>query len=230
MAFENESTFIDGLKGTPDQKKAIEALFDDPDFKKIWEYLRNCQKKIILEIRPGLKIRGKERFGGYSAGRNGRLIINPSKAEHQNNPMELVDTLVHECIHAVMDLRADCGDTNYPFSKDIVDIDEDTNIKGTPTSTKKDVDPRDKDHMDKHYGDGASNPSEEYIDINDHAQRLIIKIIERLMKKTKVGKKTLTFENEEKRNPPKKGGKGCLLVFMFIGAVVLSLLGLSNSF
>ncbi len=223
MAFTNETAFINGLKTTPDQTKAIEALFNDPDFLKIWNYLKNCQKVIELKSIPGYKIRGKERFGGYTAGRKGTFVVNPTKPEHRDNPMEMVDTIIHECIHAVLDVQKDCGDTNYPFSKEITEVYEDPNIKGTPTTSKKHVDPRDKDHMDKHYGDSASSPNDEYIDINDKAQQLIIKIIRRLMKQTKVGKKTLTFENEEKRNPPSKPG-GCILVLatlvLLIGSVI----------
>ncbi len=225
MAFENETTFIDGLKTTPDQKKAIEALFNDPDFKKIWDYLKNCQKVIELKSVPGHSLEGSERFGSYGSNMpKGELIVNPTKPEHVDNPMEMVDTIIHECIHAVMDLRADCGDTNYPFSKDIIDLEQDPNIQGPKTSTKKDVDPRDKGHMDKHYGDGASNPTDEYMDINDHAQRLIIKIIKRLMKRTGVGKKTLTFNNEEKRNPKKKGG--CFKILVMLGVVLTIALAL----
>ncbi len=223
MAFTNEAAFIDGLKSTPDQKKAIEALFEDPDFKKIWNYLKNCAKVIELKSVPGHKPDGVERFGSYRSGRKGTLTINPTKQEHIDNPMEMVDTIIHECIHAVIDLQKDCGDTNYPFGKGVTEIYEDSNIKGTKTNKKKHVDPRDKDYMDKHYGDGASNPNEEYIDINDEAQRLIIKIIERLMKKTGVGKKTLTFENEEKRKPKKPPGKGCMLILVSISSVSLLL-------
>ncbi|NND63667.1 MAG: hypothetical protein HKN48_10815 [Flavobacteriaceae bacterium] len=221
MAFTNETDFINGLKTTPDQTKAIEALFNDPDFKKIWNYLKNCQKVIELKSVPGYKIRGIERFGGYSAGRKGELVINPAKQEHRDNPMEMVDTIIHECIHAVLDVQKDCGDVNYPFSKEITEIYEDSNIQGRKTSTKSRVDPRDKDYLDKHYGDSASSPSTEYIDINDKAQQLIIKIIKRLMAQTKVGKKTLTFENEEKRNPKKKGG--CAKVILTLILITASL-------
>jgi hypothetical protein len=225
MAFENETTFIDGLKSTPDQEAVIDALFNDPDFKKIWDYLRNCQKVIVLSIRPGLKIGGVERFGGYGGGRKGRLIINPTKPEHVDNPMELVDTIVHECIHAVMDLRDDCGYTDYPFSREIYDLDQDPNIQGPATNEKKHVDPRDKGYLDDHYGDGASNPDEEYIDINDHAQRLIIRIIRRLMTQTGKGKETLTFENENKRNPkPEKKGCCAGVFFFLIAGIVLLVL------
>ena len=224
MAFENETTFINGLKTTPDQEAVIDALFNDPDFKKIWDYLKNCQKVIVLEIKPGLRIRGVERFGGYSGGGlKGRLTINPTKPEHVNNPMELADTIIHELIHAVMDLRADCGYTDYPFSRDIHELYEDPNIQGPKTTEKKHVDPRDKGYLDDHYGDSASNPNDEYIDINDHAQRLIIEIIRRLMAQTGKGDETLTFENERKRNP-KPDNKGCCAgVFMLLVAAFVLL-------
>lgn len=201
MAFIGEKKFIDGLKAYPKNKKAITALFEDPDFKKIWNYLKNCKKKIELRIRPGLNFGGPERFGMYLGSRKGNsvLFINPTKKECKENSMELVDTIIHECIHAVLDLREKCGDKGYPFSNDIIELFEDPNIKGEKEKEKKKVDPKDKKYLDKHYGDSASNPKEEYIDINDKAQQLIIKIILRLIKKTGEGKKTLVFQNEEKR-------------------------------
>ncbi len=223
MAFENETPFIDGLKTTPDQEVVIDALFNDPDFKKIWDYLKACQKVIVLEIKPGLKIDGVERFGGYSGwGVKGRLTINPTKPEHVNNPMEMADTIIHELIHAVMDLKEDCGDTNYPFDTDIYELYNDPNLQGPKTSEKKHVDPRDKDYLDNHYGDGASDPDNEYIDINDKAQQLIIKIIKRLIRQTGKGGPTTTFENEEKRNPKKKGC--CAGVFVMMGIAIMTII------
>jgi hypothetical protein len=201
MAYIGEKKFIDSLKAEPKNKKAITALFEDADFKKIWNYLRNCKRKIELRIRPGLNFGGPERFGMYLGGRKGNavLFINPTKKECKTNPMELIDTIIHECIHAVLDFREVCGDKDYPFSKDITELFEDSNIKGEKEKEKKKIDPKDKKYLDEHYGDSASNPKEEYIDINDKAQRLIIKIILKLIKKTGVGKKTLVFKNEEKR-------------------------------
>ncbi|HPF10562.1 MAG TPA: hypothetical protein PKW08_01555 [Flavobacteriaceae bacterium] len=225
MAFENETSFIDGLKTTPDQKTAIEALFNDPDFKRIWDYLKNCSKVIVLRIVPGYKIDGVERFGGYTAGRKGDFCINPTKPEHRNNPMEMVDTIIHECIHAVMDLRADCGEQNFPFGNDVTDLRHDPTIQGTRTRHKNRTDPRDKGHLDDHYGDSASAPNDEYIDINDKAQQLIIRIIRRLRQQTGVGDETLTFENERKRNPPPPpGNKGCFGVLVALSLLCALLL------
>ncbi|GAB5398524.1 MAG: hypothetical protein Aureis2KO_01090 [Aureisphaera sp.] len=199
MAFKGEKDFLKGLKGNANQKKAIEALFQDPDFKKIWDYLKNCKKIFELKIKPGLTTRNKERFGGYVDGDPGELYMNPTKPEHKQNPMELADTLLHESMHAVFDSMEVCGPKGYPLPKGAIELQKDTKITGWKSRSKAWASPLDQDYLKKHYGDSPSNPEEEYIDINDVAQRFIIKIIKRLIKKTKVGKKTTTFIIEEKR-------------------------------
>lgn len=209
MAFENEDAFKKGLKTNADQTAVIDALFQDADFLKLWNYLKNCKVKIKLKIKPGLKIGGVERFGGYVPGTK-TLIINPTKKEHADNPQELVDTLTHELTHAVMDLKKECGNKDYPFNADVFDAYHDPVLKKAgidKKGTKKknyEKDDKTKKHWEDHYGDSASNPKEEYIDINDAAQRWIIELIKRLIKATGKGKKTITFENEEKRKEKKK--------------------------
>ena len=137
----------------------------------------------------------------------------------------MVDTIIHECIHAVMDLRADCGEQNFPFGNDVTDLRHDPTIQGTRTRHKNRTDPRDKGHLDDHYGDSASAPNDEYIDINDKAQQLIIRIIRRLRQQTGVGDETLTFENERKRNPPPPpGNKGCFGVLVALSLLCALLL------
>jgi hypothetical protein len=90
------------------------VLFGDATFLALWDYLKSCTATptsdlgpLSLKVTPGLKIRGVERFGGYSPLLR-TLEINPTKPEHKANPAELVDTIVHELIHAVDDLASDC--------------------------------------------------------------------------------------------------------------------------
>ena len=143
---------------------------------------------------------GVERFGSYSPfGRE--LTINPHKKEHQDNPQELVDTIVHELIHAVLDLRDKCGERGYPFDPKVVDLPHNSKA-GNQSREKKKHTGDDKNYMDKNYGDSASAPATEYIDENLEAQKLIDKIIKRLIKKTGKGKPTLTSKNVEKLTAP----------------------------
>ena len=200
------------LGATADQKKAIDALFADSVFLKVWNYLRDCQAKptqdlgpLALKVTPGLKIGGVERFGGYGSR---KLEINPAKPEHQSNPAELVDTVVHELIHAEDDLQAACktaGATDAPLAggatmKPLADRERSKSV-GTPKA----------DQLELDFGPGASNPCEEFIDINAAAQQMVVQIIRRNILVAGVGKPTVTFVNEILRSDPDamKAYKAC---------------------
>ncbi len=195
--------FQKDLGATPDEKSAIAALFSNHVFLDLWNYLKLCAAKpaqdlgpLALKVTPGLKIGGVERYGGYSPSTR-TLEINPTKPEHKANPSELVDTITHELIHAEDDLQADCkkagaGDaplhgaatqTSVPLSQ----------VAGTPQEDKLLTD----------VGPGASNPCEEFIDINKAAQQIIIDVIRTDIKTSKVGRPTITFLNEVLRREPK---------------------------
>ena len=110
-----ESQFRTQLGSTGEQRVAIDTLFADPTFSALMTYLRTCtatpQQDVLgdlrLKVTPGLRIGGAERFGGYNP-LTRTLEINPTKREHVSNPTELVDTIVHELIHAVDDLQPAC--------------------------------------------------------------------------------------------------------------------------
>ena len=118
LTFINEDSFKQELQQTDSQRRVMEELFRDEKFIKLWNYLKNCPIKITLLVTPDFEIDGVERFGGWADELN-TLFINPTKQEHQDNPQELVDTLVHELIHAVMTLKEDCGKCGYPFDDDV---------------------------------------------------------------------------------------------------------------
>lgn len=191
------------LGATPDQKSAIDALFANAQFKALWNYLSACpanpkqdQGPLALKVTPGLKIGGVERFGGYSPLAR-TLEINPSKPEHQANPQELIDTVVHELIHAVDDLDEACVKAGAPASPLKGAGTEQSapalaDVKGTPKE----------DDLLRELGPGASNPCEEFIDINKQAQQIIVAIIQSNIKTTKIGRPTLTFVNDALRNSP----------------------------
>ncbi len=110
----SEAAFRAGLGSTPQQAAAIDALFSDASFMALWSYLRACTATpaqdlgpLALLVTPHLMISGVERFGGYF-GLTRTLNINPTKPEHVANPQELVDTIVHETIHAVFALQSAC--------------------------------------------------------------------------------------------------------------------------
>lgn len=191
------------LGATPDQKSAIDELFANPQFNSLWNYLSTClaePKKDIgplaIKVTPGLKIRGVERFGGYNP-LTRTLEINPTKPEHKSNPQELIDTVAHELIHAVDDLDEDCvkaGAAASPLKGAGTESSAPAlaDVKGAP----------EEDNLLRELGPGASNPCEEFIDINKKAQQIIVTIIQSNIKTTKIGRPTLTFVNDALRNNP----------------------------
>ncbi|HEV7661601.1 MAG TPA: DUF4157 domain-containing protein [Allosphingosinicella sp.] len=194
--------FREKLGSTPNQKTTITTLFSNATFMGLWNYLKTCPAApkadlgpLALEVTPGLKIGGVERFGGYSPLAR-QLEINPTKPEHVSNPQELIDTITHELIHAVSDLEGDCakaGAGASPLGGAATDSGPSlASVKGTP----------DEDKFLKELGPGASNPCEEFIDINSKAQQIIVAVIESNMKSTKIGRPTLTFVNDALRKSP----------------------------
>lgn len=191
------------LGANANQKAATDSLYGNASFVALWNYMKSCKAAptqdlgpLELKITPGLKIRGVERYGGYSPFSR-TLEINPTKPEHAANPTELMDTVVHEFIHAVSDLEPECvkagakaaplagGATISPPA--LVDV------KGTA----------DEDKWLTEAGPGASNPCEEFIDINKAAQDMIVAILKENITKAKVGRPTITFVNDALRREPK---------------------------
>lgn len=195
--------FRNQLGATDDQKKAIATLFADTTFLGLWSYLKNCPAKpardlgpLSLAITPGLKIANVERYGGYSPMAN-QLEINPTKPEHKANPAELVDTVVHELIHAVDDLQESCkrSGAKDPPLKGAATVQSPpklADVAGTPQETTLMTD----------LGPGASNPCAEFIDINKAAQQMIIQILKNNIRTAKVGRPTIVFVNEVLRSNP----------------------------
>jgi hypothetical protein len=195
--------FKSQLEQTPDETKAIEALFTNTTFLALWNYMKACPATpkrdlgpLALDVKPGLVIGGKERFGGFFGGTPPTLKINPTKPEHQANPAELVDTIVHELIHAVDDLQPGCkaagaGDAPLAGSATAT-LPRRDSVKGTAAEDK----------FTKEQGPGASNPCEEFIDINAAAQDLVTQVIKADIQASGVGRPTITFVNEIIRHNP----------------------------
>jgi hypothetical protein len=176
----------------------IEALRKSPDFQRMRDYLERYPGGIPLRLLviPGLKAHGVERFGTYS---RGTLAINPTIAAHQTNPQELVDTLVHEIVHAILSLPRAEG---YPLAADVLDSSHDARLRGlggAPLKLGAHPEPY-ATYLDSEYGPSASNPEVDYTDINAGAQRLIVKVIRHNLARTRQGKKTLVFKNADRRD------------------------------
>ena len=195
--------FQQQLGATADQKAAIAALFSNATFLALCHYLKKCTLAkqqdlgpLALKVSPGLKIGGVERYGGYFPGTR-TLEINPTKAEHKANPAELVDTIVHELIHAVDDLKDDCkkagaGDALLAGAATATAPSR-ASVAGTPKEQQ----------LMQDQGPGLSNPCEEFVDLNKAAQQMVIQIIRENIQVAKVGRPTVVFVNEILRQDPK---------------------------
>jgi hypothetical protein len=188
--------FLDQLAATDEQRLALEALRRNPDFQAIRAYLLSFPggSPLRLRVAPGLRVRGAERFGSFS---RGRLTINPTIEGHTRNVQELMDTLIHELIHALQSLpRAD----GYPLSPAVRDMPRDPRLSSLDTvRIRRGGSTRLHRYLEREYGPSASNPTEDYIDINAAAQRLVAKVIEDNRRQCGLGHETLVFENIRNR-------------------------------
>jgi len=198
LALLTEAEFRRQLGARPEQAVVIDALFLNPSFRLLWDYLGSCgalpaqdQGPVRLLVTPGLGLKsgGVERFGGYQPGPR-ILEVNPTKEEHVRNPQELVDTIVHEVIHAVFDLESVCVAAGSPPAP----------LRGAATvpPTSGGLPPLSPTLP----GPGASNPCGESIDINVQAQEIITGIIQETSRSTRIGVPTLTFLNDLVRSDP----------------------------
>lgn len=195
--------FLTALGSTPAQREVLDVLAKDPRYQALSSYFDRFPggNPIRFSSVPGLQIRGVERFGGYFPGM-GLLAINPAKAEHVQNPQELADTIVHEMAHAAFDVRqrAEAGGIKtppWPLPEGATDLPHDPHFRGGARSTRMDspvMEPH-RDYMDQSYGPGASNPREEWIDVNHGTQQFIVDIIKDNLSQTGHGAPTLTFAN-----------------------------------
>jgi hypothetical protein len=187
--------FLDQLAQTEEQRVAVEALRRNPDFLAIRFYLEHYRDDANLPIRlrvvPGLEARGVERFGTFA---NGALTINPTIAEHQRNVQELLDTLIHEAVHALLSLPRR---PYYPFGPEVLDSGHDRflgRMGGYVLRLGRVPEPHGS-YLDTHYGPSASNPERDYSDINSGAQLLIVKVIRDNMRRTGLGHETIVFQS-----------------------------------
>lgn len=184
--------FLTDLARTPDQARALAALRRHPDIVRIRGYLERYPGGSPLRLRcvPGLRAGGIERFGTYT---RGTLTINPTIAGHRDNVQELMDTLVHELVHALLDLPRGPG---FPLHGDVLDAVHDPKLRDAPTlPIRRGVPGPLGEYLDLEYGPSASDPKGTYSDVNAGAQRLIVKVVEHDLARTGLGRTTIVFEN-----------------------------------
>ncbi len=218
---------IDGFKTdleatSADHKKVIEALFNHPKFIPLVNYVKKCPTGTIdFNVkRMTQKRNGKDvdLFGGFDGS---GLTVNPFRPEHATNPLEMVDTIVHELIHAILANGANCTSAANPFplaagvqdrgsdsevqalqagaSGDIFNRDEAAKPSTAGSKTKSGLDPR--DYFNKNYGPSASRPETDYIDLNKDGLNFVVSIIADIKKALPaIGKETVSFDNVELLN------------------------------
>lgn len=184
------------LGATPEQAVAIDALFANPTFRGIFDWIGACTAPpprdhgpINLRVTPHLTIRGVERFGGYSPFSR-TLEINPVKPEHVDNPTELVDTITHEVIHAADDVRGPCttaGSPPPPMGAAATTTEDISRANAIATGNEA--------RLNVALGPSASDPCNEFMDINAAAQSTITTILTENVQAARVGRPTVTFVN-----------------------------------
>lgn len=189
--------FVDELGATPEQRTALEALRRTPDFLRIRSYVDDYPGGLPLRLRavPGLRSGGVERFGTYS---RGTLTINPTIPAHRENVQELLDTLLHELVHALLDLPRG---PRFPLGVDVLDAAHDPRLRDLDRLPirREGVGGPLRRYLDEEYGPSASDPARDYSDINGGAQRLIVKVIEETHRRTGLGQETIVFESVRAR-------------------------------
>jgi Domain of unknown function (DUF4157) len=203
-------------------KKVIEALFKHPKFIPLVDYVRKCPGGTIdfRVERITQRINGVDvdLFGGFGTFGTSDLTVNPDRAEHATNPLEMVDTIVHEMIHAILNKNSVCTSATNPFplAPGIHDRDTDPELAALQAGTMNDIFGRKEaaslsaagnttasgtdllDYFNQNYGPSASRPETHYVDLNKEGLKLVVSIISDIKKAfPAIGKKTVSFDNVE---------------------------------
>ncbi|MEM6532093.1 MAG: hypothetical protein AAF654_05685 [Myxococcota bacterium] len=193
-----------------DHRRAIEALQSDEAFAELWNWFEEFPggNPIVMTNVPGLdRGDGTEVFGLYVWDEMA-VAINSTHPDHIENPMELVDTVVHELIHAALDVAEHAeaqGLTvpDLPLPDGVYDWFRDPWLA---TDQRPDyfseVATESRAFVDASYRQGLSNPGE-YLDINPGAEAYIRGIIGRLIDKTGIGSPTHIFNERLPPVPPR---------------------------
>jgi len=212
----SQERFRQRVGRTDEQKKAIDALFDNAEFIKYWNWLDACGGKgalgpIKLRVRRTWED-GVQRFGVFKHDSR-TLIVNPWKAEAIANPLELVDSVVHELLHAIhwAHMNGKCPGKKPPMEEIEYKRPEKPDKKGK--NKDKDMEPPDlTDVMGsdteidllERQGPSASDPCGEFIDIRENPQLAINRIVSDVGERTGNEGTTRTRVNEILRNDIRK--------------------------
>ena len=172
MLSDQQRVCIETCLRTTSLATAIDALHRFfPQFNIVFKRL------VDVDDRTGKKI---DRFGGW----DGKIItLNPEKGK--DNPLEIVDTLAHEIVHALCSTTPDLKNLLLPPGA--FDLNTDPHLPPERNKVKHflktmvgsadadDPDPR-LVHLARFYGPSHSNPDHEFIDINLQAQMWVAKI------------------------------------------------------
>lgn len=205
-----------------DHKKVISELFTHPKFIPLITFLDNCPAGTldyfvghVTDLVGGVTV---ELFGGFNPGTpTSELSVNPFRAEHASNPLEMVDTIVHEVLHAIVTLGPGCttaANLNPLTGTGITDAQADPQLTayfaagntlnrasvvaasaaGVKTTGGEDV----LNYLIRQYGPSASRPKSHFVDLNRPGLDLVTSIISDIHTKfPKIGKETVAFDNVE---------------------------------
>ena len=203
----------------------VQELFRHPRFVPLANFLKGCPAGTIdfVVTRIQQRVRGRlvDLFGGFSPGNPSIMTVNPFRPEHARNPIELVDTVVHEFLHAILDLQTTCtsNSNSFPLALGVLDAPRDPELVPLRTAaTAAGDDPMDRsvvaresaagvktasggnllEFFDRNYGPSASRPETHYIDLNRQGLELVTSIISDIMSAhPAIGQQTVTFDNVE---------------------------------
>jgi len=211
-------------------KTVIDELFKNPKFVALINFIKGCPAGIMdfKVARKTTKVNGKDVdvFGGVSqAGRSAPAIltINPQMPDAIRNPLEVVDTVVHELVHLALKFRTKCESKANPFplSSGIVDVPNDPELsdvradaliagKGTRpddrklvadtaaqgTTTKSGGNPV--EYFERNYGPSASRPKTNYVDLNRQGLEFVASIVSDIRAAhPDIGTEPTSFDNVE---------------------------------
>ena len=208
-----------------DHETVIKELFAHPKFTPLVDYLKNCPSGTIdFDVkRVTRRVRGKEvdMFGGFipSAGSSpANMLVNPKHPQHVANPLEVVDTVAHEFLHAILQLDAACTSSSnpYPLSSSIQDRITDPELKDLQNKTTVEIFDRTEaaklskarektksgtdvfEYLIRKYGPSAGLSRTHFIDLNREGLELVASIMTDIRKAhAAIGKETVTMDNVE---------------------------------
>lgn len=209
--------FEQRLGRTPEQKTVVRHLFGHPVFRRLWDWIGRCQGRKAdhgpIKLRVGRTFAdGSQTFGGFNQTR-GILTINPMNRAARENPQELVDTLVHELVHAASwALRTGkCPGQEAPMRQLESLVSEEDRRLIVPLEpgykpTERLPLAEELDRFER-LGPSASDPCEFFLDIEAGPQAEIVGITRDIESQTGIGGPTRTRVNQILRDEIRAAGR-----------------------